>query len=289
MRTVTNYFIANLAVADIIIGLFSIPFQFQAALLQRWVLPPFMCAFCPFFQVLSVNVSIITLSAIALDRYRAVMYPLKAKTSKMSAKVIILAIWFFSATTSIPYAVALRVTLVYDPLTGNHTRPFCHNVQLSPFVWKVYNHILVTLQYFLPLCLITMVYITIGIKLRDTKTPGNTQSDRDANILKNRKKVIKMLFIVVLLFALCWLPFQMYNILQEIFPEINSYRYINVIWFFCHWLAMSNSCYNPFIYAIYNERFNTEFKNKFRCCLSPFRQGHEDGKTLDTSLSSRYG
>ncbi|GFY46699.1 hypothetical protein TNIN_197731 [Trichonephila inaurata madagascariensis] len=30
------------------------------------------------------------------------------------------------------------------------------------------------------------------------------------------------------------------------------YKYINVIWFSCHWLAMSNSCYNPFIYAIYN-------------------------------------
>ncbi|GIY46151.1 hypothetical protein CEXT_745791 [Caerostris extrusa] len=50
MRTVTNYFIANLAVADIIIGMFSIPFQFQAALLQRWVLPAFMCAFAHLFK-----------------------------------------------------------------------------------------------------------------------------------------------------------------------------------------------------------------------------------------------
>jgi hypothetical protein len=31
-----------------------------------------------------------------------------------------------------------------------------------------------------------------------------------------------------------------------------SYRYINIIWFCCDWLAMSNSCYNPFIYGIYN-------------------------------------
>lgn len=47
----TNFFIANLALADVIIGLFAIPFQFQAALLQRWNLPDFMCPFCPFFQV----------------------------------------------------------------------------------------------------------------------------------------------------------------------------------------------------------------------------------------------
>ena len=191
MRSVTNYFIANLAVADIIIGLFSIPFQFQAALLQKWVLPPFMCAFCPFVQVLSVNVSIITLTAIALDRYRAVVHPLKARTTKMSAKLVIIAIWIFSAATSIPYAVALRVTFVYDPLTGKDTKPFCQNIQVPPSVWKVYNHTLVTLQYFLPLCLISVVYITIAIKLRTAKTPGNTQDDRDATILKNRRKVRK--------------------------------------------------------------------------------------------------
>jgi hypothetical protein len=50
-RSATNCFIANLAMADIAIGLFSVPFQFQAALLQRWNLPEFMCAFCPFVQV----------------------------------------------------------------------------------------------------------------------------------------------------------------------------------------------------------------------------------------------
>lgn len=51
LRSVTNLFIANLATADIIIAVFAIPFQFQAALLQRWVLPVFMCSFCPTVQV----------------------------------------------------------------------------------------------------------------------------------------------------------------------------------------------------------------------------------------------
>ena len=43
VRTVTNMYIANLALADVIIGLFAIPFQFQAILLQRWTLPAFLC------------------------------------------------------------------------------------------------------------------------------------------------------------------------------------------------------------------------------------------------------
>ncbi|XP_022243216.1 RYamide receptor-like [Limulus polyphemus] len=263
MQTVTNFFIANLACADIIIGLFSIPFQFQAALLQRWVLPAFMCAFCPFVQTLSVNVSIFTLTAIALDRYRAVMFPLKARTTKLRAKFVILGIWAFAAAASVPYALALRVTYVYDSATGNYTKPFCNNVGIPKVIWKTYNPMLVCLQYFFPLFVISYAYGRMSLKLKDAQAPGNAEGARDAGILRNKRKVIKMLAIVVALFSFCWLPFQSYNLLQEIFPQINNYKYINVIWFCCHWLAMSNSCYNPFIYAIYNERFKREFRHKF--------------------------
>lgn len=65
-----------------------------------------------------------------------------------------------------------------------------------------------------------------------------------------------MLIIVVLLFGICWFPLQLYNILQVTWESINSYRYINIIWFCSDWLAMSNSCYNPFIYGIYNVIFS---------------------------------
>ena len=68
MHTVTNYYIANLALADVTIAVLAIPFQFWAALLQRWDLPAFMCKLCPTVQIFSVNVSIFTLVAIALDR-----------------------------------------------------------------------------------------------------------------------------------------------------------------------------------------------------------------------------
>ncbi|GFY71578.1 RYamide receptor [Trichonephila inaurata madagascariensis] len=190
MRSVTNYFIANLAVADIVIGLFAIPFQFQAALLQKWVLPPFMCAFCPFIQVMSVNVSIFSLAAIALERYRAVMHPIKAKTAQGSAKWIIVFIWIFGALFGVPYAMALRVTMVFDPDTGGLTKPFCQNTGIPVDIWKVYNYILVSFQYMVPLCLISMVYVNIGLKLRDTQMPGNKEGIRDNAILRNRKKAV---------------------------------------------------------------------------------------------------
>ena len=57
LQTVTNFYIANLALSDVILAMFCIPFQFRAALVQRWDLPSFMCQFCPFIQILSVSIS----------------------------------------------------------------------------------------------------------------------------------------------------------------------------------------------------------------------------------------
>lgn len=74
MQSITNIFIANLALGDVLIGIFSIPFQFQAALLQRWVVPYFLCPVAPFIKNLTVCVSVFTLAVIAIDRYIAVMY-----------------------------------------------------------------------------------------------------------------------------------------------------------------------------------------------------------------------
>ena len=69
MQPILDYLIANLAVADLIIGLICIPFSFQAALLQSWNhLPDFLCWVLPFVENMSLNVSIFCLTAIAIDR-----------------------------------------------------------------------------------------------------------------------------------------------------------------------------------------------------------------------------
>lgn len=113
----------------------------------------------------------------------------------------------------------------------------------------VYGH---QLQYFIPFCVISFVYIQMAIRLWGSKTPGNAQDSRDVTLMRNKKRVIKMLIIVVLLFGFCWFPLQLYNVLHVTWDFVDEFRYINIVWFCCDWLAMSNSCYNPFIYGIYN-------------------------------------
>lgn len=49
------------------------------------------------------------------------------------------------------------------------------------------------------------------------------------------------------------------------FPSLHRYRFINIIWFVCDWLAMSNSCYNPFIYGIYNVSIQPKSTPRGKC------------------------
>uniref|UniRef100_A0A1B6DGK6 G-protein coupled receptors family 1 profile domain-containing protein n=1 Tax=Clastoptera arizonana TaxID=38151 RepID=A0A1B6DGK6_9HEMI len=286
MKSVTNYYIANLALADIVIGMFSIPFEFQAALLQRWTLPDFMCSFCPFVKTVSVSVSVFTLAAIAVDRHRAILKPFSARVSKVQFKLVISLIWVVSAAMSFPWLYAMGV---YRTVDEHGARDFCYHIKVSQSTMLTYRAMLVILQYVIPVSVITWVYARMGLALWGATAPGNAQTDRDANIMRNKKKVIKMLIIVVALFTLCWLPLQTYNVLHPIFPSINTFRYINIIWFCMDWLAMSNSCYNPFIYAMYNEKFKREFQLRLRIpCWKYLHRAEPLSRELSGLDSSRF-
>ncbi|KAL0266542.1 UNVERIFIED_CONTAM: hypothetical protein PYX00_009052 [Menopon gallinae] len=187
MQTMTNFFISNLALADIVIGFFAIPFEFQAALLQRWNLPEFMCAFCPFVHVLSVNVSVFTLTAIAVDRHKAILYPLSPRMSKLKAKLMIAGIWILSGSLAAPMAVALGVRFVED--TPGRLKPFCYNIHLNDQAMLTYRLILVVLQYVIPLSVITWAYARMAHALWGNRAPGNAEDARDAALMKNKKKV----------------------------------------------------------------------------------------------------
>ena len=192
LRSTTNYFIANLAVADMAIATLAIPFQFQAALLQKWLLPHFMCQLCPSVQVVSLNVSIFTLVAIALDRYKAVIKPLEARQSKFRTKLSILGIWMVGVGLAIPTFMAFKVKLVMDMSTGIEDLPQCQVSQLPIEFWRVYTQILVGVQYLAPLIIITFAYAHMGLRLchRDVEIDqsGGTRSN-STQIAQNKRKV----------------------------------------------------------------------------------------------------
>ena len=79
MHTVTNLFIANLALSDLLITIFNIPFTVARNVMNQWIFGNFLCQFVNFILMCSVYVSTFTMSAIAIDRYIVIVYPLRPR------------------------------------------------------------------------------------------------------------------------------------------------------------------------------------------------------------------
>jgi len=166
MHTVTNFFIANLSAADALIGLFSIPFQFQAALLQRWDLPKMLCKVAPFVKEVSVSVSVLALVVVSIDRYVAVLHPLRWRASRRAAAAVMVGVWLIGVASGLPSAVVFRVVsvpVVYGDDEGPR-KPFC--VASFPRIGSIdtgaaYRLLLAALQYFVPLVVICFTYVRV--------------------------------------------------------------------------------------------------------------------------------
>ena len=211
-----------------------------------------------------------TLVAICIDRYQAIINPLARKQSKSVARLVILGIWLAGGLTALPMGAAHTFQQVLD-LDNGGLKPFCsvrwssikdegeeeeEPGQLLLTMFQVYFVSLLLLEYLAPLSIITLAYLKMGMKLWWTITPGQADQLRDDKILRNKKKVLHMMLVVVVVFSLCWAPWQSYSLPSIVYPAVNQWRYVNIMFFIFHWLAMSNSCYNPFIYGIYSVRSN---------------------------------
>jgi hypothetical protein len=168
-----------------------------------------MCPIVPFCATLSVNVSIITLVAISLDRYYVILHPFKEKLQLKQCILVLIIIWIVSI------GLALFKIFNFSVHETNHVR-YCGPINKT--VDKYENLSLFVAQYFIPLLVLAYTYSHIGFHIYFDDSP-NSVTDQG----KNKGKVIKMIFIVVLLFMICWLPLQIFNILNVTLDGIEKY------------------------------------------------------------------
>ena len=109
MRTSNNLFILNLAISDLTLCFFSIPFNVYKTLRHTWIFGDFLCRLAPFFQASNVFVSSMSITAIALDRFVRIVCATKIRQHNSSSLLssygtffILLFIWLFAFTLSSP-------------------------------------------------------------------------------------------------------------------------------------------------------------------------------------------
>ncbi|XP_030371263.1 RYamide receptor [Scaptodrosophila lebanonensis] len=259
MRTVTNYFIANLALGDILMSLFCVPSSFISIyILNYWPFGIVLCHLVNYSQAVSVLVSAYTLVAISIDRYIAIMWPLRPRITKRYAKFLIAGVWFIALATAFPIPVVSRVVLPTSFWHEKCEKYICREEWPSNEQYYYYTLALFTLQFVVPLLVLIFTYTRIAIAVWGKRPPGEAENSRDQRMARSKRKMIKMMLTVVIVFTMCWLPF---NILQLLLndEEFSKWKPLPYVWFAFHWLAMSHSCYNPIIYCYMNARFRGGF------------------------------
>ncbi|KAM9441015.1 G-protein coupled receptor 83 [Clarias gariepinus] len=257
MHSVTGVFIMNLAIADILITLLNTPFTLVRFIYSTWVFGKVMCHVSRFAQYCSVHVSVFTLVAIAIDRHQVVLHPMKQRMSRLQGVVWVGVIWLMATCFSLPHAI--YQTLLRFKIGEGNVRTVClpSFPQPSDLFWKYLDLTTFVLLYVLPLAIITVAYVVMAKKLWARNAIGDVTLAQSYAHRRRKRMTMKMLIAVVAVFAVCWFPLNCYVVLlSSKVIEAN-----NGIYFSFHWLAMSSTCYNPFIYCWLNHNFRAEIRS----------------------------
>ncbi|KAM6182281.1 neuropeptide FF receptor 1 [Erethizon dorsatum] len=286
MRTVTNMFILNLAVSDLLVGIFCMPTTLVDNLITGWPFDNATCKMSGLVQGMSVSASVFTLVAIAVERFRCIVHPFREKLTLRKALVTIAVIWALALLIMCPSAVTLTVTreehhFMVDARNRSYPLYSCWEAWPEKGMHKIYTAVLFAHIYLAPLALIVVMYARIARKLCKAAGPardGEEAATEGRRASRRKVRVVHMLVMVALFFTLSWLPLWAllllidYGQLSE--PQLHL---LSVYAFpFAHWLAFFHSSANPIIYGYFNENFRRGFQAAFRAqlCVLPSGRHH---------------
>ncbi|XP_044750262.1 trissin receptor isoform X2 [Coccinella septempunctata] len=316
LRSITNFFLANLALADFCVGIFCIYQNFFIYIIKSWSLGEFLCKMYLFIQTLSSTASILILVGICVERYFAIIYPIMSKRilTPKRLKIKMLIIWVVSMTYSSPrFIFGKTIMNVFSNGKGNETICIMNRQEYNSEVSDIFHFILF---YCLPMLILSSLYTKISLCLwRSTKQvkkaldasnkskksnrnmDGNDRSQLTTaehqhsghNVLKARRGVIKMLMIVVFFFAICHLPFHLRKIClywSSIYKASTDLSAIlTPLTFLSTYL---NSAVNPLLYAFLSNNFRREIRSMIRCFDSKKKKKYDIHLRLRGQQSSQY-
>ncbi|XP_036211857.1 melanopsin [Myotis myotis] len=266
LRTPANMFIINLAVSDFLMCFTQAPVVFASSLYKRWLFGEAGCEFYAFCGALFGITSMITLTAIALDRYLVITRPLAiGVVSKRRAALVLLGVWLYALAWSLPPFFGWSA---YVP-EGLLTSCSWDYMSFTPAV-RAYTMLLFCFVFFLPLLVIIYCYVFIFRAIRETgqalqtfgACEGRSELPQQRQGLQNEWKMAKIVLLVILLFVLSWAPYSTVALMafagyaHVLTPYMNSVPAV---------IAKASAIHNPIIYAITHPKYRMAIAQHLPC------------------------
>ncbi|XP_063968417.1 uncharacterized protein LOC129280605 [Lytechinus pictus] len=162
MRTVTNFFLANLAVADLMVAIFCIIPQMMWFVSPTWSLGAVMCKLHKYMLGVTTNASIFIMMAISGERFVAIIYPLRIRRVLTIGRLscILCFLWLLSFLLSIP-----SFQFFDESTDSNGTKQCGVSLNISSYQVRVHNIFNFNFCYLLPLFVMMFFYARIIVSL----------------------------------------------------------------------------------------------------------------------------
>ncbi|CAF0881255.1 unnamed protein product [Rotaria sp. Silwood1] len=281
-RNVTNCYVINLAIADLLFLTLAIPYTTYLGLVNTYLFGETICKIYMYLAYVFLLATCNTLAAMSVDRCFYIVLPnskLQRRTPQ-TAFIICIIIWASSLALIIPYHIILHMYTSNSNTCGLNDH---ENFAVCFLVFCSY--------YALPLFIIIVCYTKLAMHIIKSNRliAINMNTKTIPKSLKTRQRqVTRMVIVVTLAFAICWLPIHILELMKcanssILYALIRSYpKVLYSIRAFTHALAYFNSCLNPYLYALLNRNF---------CCdlidIIPTRfVRHCRMRTLETNTSN---
>lgn len=274
LRNVPNTYIINLAMGDILVLMISLPFTSTIYTIESWPYGELICKLSDFVKETSIGVSVFTLTALSVDRYFAIVAPMRHHMGSFAGQgtiIVAVAIWILSVVLACPTAILSYVRHVND--TG--TEPFDVCWPYPDYIWEDYPKLNVMMKflfyYLLPLLIISGFYAAMANHLvKSSKNmPGEPQGQQSRQI-EARKKVAKVVLSFVVIFAVCFFPnhvfFLWFYFNSSAHQDYDDFWHACRIIGFC--LCFINSCINPIALYCVSGVFRKYYNQYLFCCLA---------------------
>ena len=261
-RRITNLLIKNLAIADLIFTVIVMPYSVLSMFLEpnQWfggIMGKITCKVIFYAVPVSIAASVTTMVVISLDRFCAIYFPLNQALFH-NHRVVTSVIWLFSIISMTPNLFIYQVFNEGDMYSCYQVWPWADDQQEIFLALRIFNVILFVLFYPLPLLILAVVNSLVGRRLWLHRTPGSTTSVNRAAVEVSRRKVVKMLAVLVAVFALCWAPTHLFHYFVYFNRDILN-KIPLVVMNFMLWVSHANSAINPMLYIALNKNFRYAF------------------------------
>ena len=265
-----NYFIANMAMSDLLYSIFWPPTRLSLIhSTNLWLIGgqfgQALCKLVHFFADVSSIVSIQNLVLITVDRFVAVVFPLRPPLNRSKlCPLFILGTWIVAAAVVSPYLFAYQLVEYSDGMRCDirWKKAFGESSSFTDYILA--GSILFR---YIPVMLLIILYSIIIIKLKTQKHPGeqsvNTQQQRN----RRNRNVLQLSIAIVLVFVFCWLPFTSnLLIIESRASSIHQFSCGFCLYYYVtYYMAVAYCAINPIICFVFSSNYRQGLKRLMNC------------------------